>query len=111
MSNPDFDYRTSADHYREQPDYYRERNKRRRAEVKAAVQRYKEDRPCADCGKQYPFYVMQFDHIDGKVANVAKLSVSTTLPRVMEEIAKCELVCANCHAARTWTRGQHTTVA
>jgi hypothetical protein len=62
-------------------------------------------RPCADCGKQYPPYVMQFDHLDGST-KAFNLSQSHGKPRaaVLEEIAKCEIVCANCHAARTYER-------
>lgn len=97
--------RNSADHYRENPAYYRERNRKRKAAVQDFVRQYKESHPCTDCGVQYPFYVMQFDHTGtDKTAHVAVLAAKTTLPRVMEEIAKCEVVCANCHAARTYNR-------
>lgn len=71
-----------------------------------AVQEYKESKPCADCGISYPYYVMQFDHLpgSGKVANIAHLVKVASMERIWEEIAKCELVCANCHAIRTHQR-------
>lgn len=66
------------------------------------------DRPCSDCGETYPPWVMQFDHLPGSgkifmVASANKLGVS--LEKVQREIAKCEVVCANCHAHRTYERG------
>ena len=62
--------------------------------------------PCTDCKQSYPHYVMQFDHTsDDKLFNVADhCKLSKTLKSVKEEIAKCELVCANCHSVRTWRR-------
>jgi hypothetical protein len=59
--------------------------------------------PCADCGVSYPPYIMQFDHIvDGKRGNVADMARSGfSIENLKAEIAKCELVCANCHAERT----------
>ena len=62
--------------------------------------------PCVDCGAQYPYYVMQFDHIDPatKIASINKaVSDSWPVNRIKKEIEKCEVVCANCHAVRTYT--------
>jgi predicted HNH restriction endonuclease len=48
---------------------------------------------------------MQWDHPPGveKLAHVAELYRGRR-DRVLTEIAKCELVCANCHAVRTHER-------
>lgn len=61
------------------------------------------DVPCADCGKRYPPFVMDFDHVRGtKRANVSLLAGSGAPEAVIEaEIAKCDIVCANCHRERT----------
>jgi hypothetical protein len=60
--------------------------------------------PCADCKIQYPPCVMDFDHISGvKAFNISKVT-TYSLERVLEEIAKCEIVCSNCHRLRTYTR-------
>lgn len=63
----------------------------------------KEENPCVDCGKEYPYYVMDFDHVRGeKVASVsALLSNGFSWKVIEEEIAKCDIVCANCHRIRT----------
>ncbi len=78
----------------------------RQRKLRAAVAAEK-DRPCTDCGESYPYYVMQFDHMDGetKVLDVATaLSRGWSIARLQQEIAKCEVVCANCHAIRTHKR-------
>jgi hypothetical protein len=69
--------------------------------------------PCADCGIAYPHYVMQFDHLaDDKDRDVATLAlVPVSLARLQAEIAKCEIVCANCHAERTYRRRTEAKVA
>jgi len=66
------------------------------------------NRPCTDCGKIFHPCAMDFDHIgDDKVANIAKM-VHFSREKLLEEIAKCELVCANCHRVRTFERKQYT---
>jgi hypothetical protein len=68
-------------------------------------------RPCVDCGRTFPAVCMDFDHLDGtnKQGCVSSMVNNTgaSLKRVMAEIAKCDLVCANCHRIRT----HHRTVA
>ena len=62
------------------------------------------DRPCADCGKTYPPYVMDFDHLGDKLFNIADGTNSMTTQQVIDEIAKCEIVCSNCHRIRSHQR-------
>lgn len=61
------------------------------------------DKPCLDCGVQYPPYVMDFDHIDNKLFGIGGGS-GKNFDKLLEEILKCELVCANCHRERTFKR-------
>ncbi|MGH2450547.1 MAG: hypothetical protein ACRDGE_04615 [Candidatus Limnocylindria bacterium] len=63
-------------------------------------------RPCADCGGSFHPAAMQFDHLPGakKLRDVSTLVVRGCTQMALEEIAKCELVCANCHAVRTYMR-------
>jgi hypothetical protein len=62
------------------------------------------NKPCVDCGKYFPPWVMDFDHKDKKLkfANVAWLRRFHDLAKVKKEIEKCEIVCANCHRNRTF---------
>lgn len=77
---------------------------RRAYERDVSYRRSAKDVPCADCGARYPHYVMEFDHREGevKVRCVANLRAK----KLREELAKCDVVCANCHRVRTWTRKQ-----
>lgn len=60
--------------------------------------------PCSDCGGRYPSYVMDFDHVAvDKLANVANLRTGS-LERLLGEMRKCDVVCANCHRLRTRSR-------
>lgn len=63
--------------------------------------------PCSDCGKKYPPYAMDFDHVRGeKIHNISNLvNSASTIEQIKVEIEKCELVCANCHRIRTYKRG------
>jgi hypothetical protein len=61
--------------------------------------------PCADCGKTYPPYVMDFDHRDPSTKSFSLLADKPLLKNrevLLAEVAKCDVVCANCHAERTW---------
>lgn len=61
--------------------------------------------PCTDCGIVYHPVSMDFDHLPQykKLSNNGFTAMSKT--RILAEIKKCELVCANCHRVRTWRRG------
>jgi hypothetical protein len=50
---------------------------------------------------------MEFDHLPGfeKTNNVGNMK-SRSREAILAEIAKCEIVCGNCHRARTWLRGR-----
>ena len=63
-------------------------------------------KPCADCDNRYPFYCMDFDHVRGvKEFGIADSQWSwKSIAQLEVEIAKCELVCANCHRIRTYER-------
>lgn len=66
----------------------------------------KADIGCADCGEIYPVFVMHWDHIPGfeKVAEISTMLGHRTREAILEELQKCELVCANCHVMRTVAR-------
>lgn len=72
--------------------------------LKLEVQKIK-SQPCADCGVSYDPYVMDFDHVRGeKLNDIAVLVGRGNRNLVMEEIKKCDVVCANCHRLRTLKR-------
>ena len=62
------------------------------------------DVPCADCKQRFSPVCMDFDHVRGmKVAAISQI-LAHRWDRVLAEIAKCEIVCANCHRIRTLER-------
>lgn len=64
--------------------------------------------PCLDCDGEFPPYVMEFDHVRGRkiLAISTMVSRSFSLDAIRKEIAKCDVVCANCHRERTHKRGK-----
>ena len=62
--------------------------------------------PCLDCGVEYPPYVMDFDHVRGdKLGNISSLiHNSISIQTLRDEIAKCDIVCSNCHRERSFSR-------
>ena len=63
---------------------------------------YYSQNPCVDCGENDPI-VLELDHVRGeKKAGVSQLVHNTrSLAVIKTEIAKCDVVCANCHRRRT----------
>lgn len=69
------------------------------------IQDMKSNTPCMDCKISYPYYVMDFDHVRGrKQKNVSELISTLSKKKIDLEIAKCEIVCSNCHRIRTHLR-------
>src|SRR5882672_11318622 len=63
--------------------------------------------PCVDCGKKYPPWVMDFDHIKGVKEKALSQLIGKghiSQKRILEEVEKCEIVCSNCHRERTHNR-------
>lgn len=91
-------------HYAENKDKYAESLKASRQNRKEKLNELKSG-PCMDCNIKYPPYVMDWDHVSGeKVERVSRMVRGWSWQAVLNEIAKCELVCSNCHRIRTWNR-------
>ena len=102
-----------ADWFQRRKDTKKQRAVRARAKNKFREQRrqwlrsLKEGHPCADCERTFHFAAMGWDHLPGtkKLFCIsAHLSIGYSEQKILAEIAKCELVCANCHAIRTYER-------
>ena len=91
---------------RERSAEYKARREERAA-IRAHINELK-SAPCTDCGGTFDPVCMDFDHRpgEGKRAEVSALIWSgwARLDRVLSEIAKCDLVCSNCHRLRTKKR-------
>ena len=73
------------------------------------VDLYLANHPCTDCGEADP-EVLEFDHVPERGKKVTSPTnhklLAGALENLMAEIAKCDVVCANCHTRRTRRRGQ-----
>lgn len=92
-------------HYSENKSYYlsktKERNARTRLEIRKFIWRYLESHPCIDCGQNDPI-VLEFDHQHSKKINVSHTTKNNySIEKLMKEIDKCEVRCANCHRRKT----------
>ena len=109
-------------YYSYNKDGYKKRRqisrKKTRTERREYIKTIKTMNYCTDCKQYYPYYVMDFDHINkDKEKTIAKLVNDGSMKKLLQEIKKCELVCSNCHRERSFKRqagmdgiGIHTTL-
>ena len=85
----------------------------RRVRLRGFLDQIKLEGGCVVCGYNANPAALDFDHLPGttKVATIAKLFSGLTKlfsglkeQLLLEEIKKCEVVCANCHRVRTATQ-------
>lgn len=62
---------------------------------------------CLDCGlkcDETNWFVFDLDHRDPSIKEftISQKKHGVSIQRLMDEIAKCDLVCANCHRHRTF---------
>jgi len=63
--------------------------------------------PCTDCNTRFPICCMDFDHRIGTIKefNIGSMFAHHYSRELIEkELAKCNLVCSNCHRIRTQKR-------
>ena len=82
--------------------------------IKEWVNEYKSVLRCEKCGEDHPA-TLQFHHRDPDQKDFAIGEMhGQSKERVLDEILKCEVLCANCHAKLHWTdreMDQHAVVA
>jgi len=94
---------TSQIHYLTNRQTHLERAAKRRAFLRRLINEVK-SKPCADCGVSYSYYVMDFDHRKDKNFSLSQAWRFHSWSKVLAEIEKCDVVCANCHRERTYGR-------
>lgn len=118
--NDGFQHRCKTCACKASREYYQRTKKRHKENASARKQviqdraiLLKETTPCADCGGKFPAVCMDFDHVRGEKRVDVSFMVQKAYawPAVAAEIAKCDLVCANCHRLRTAVRFNHKGVA
>lgn len=75
--------------------------KRLRQDLRVFIANYLTQHPCVDC-KESDIVVLDFDHFKNKSCNISYMIQNTaSISRLNEEIAKCNVRCANCHRRKT----------
>lgn len=93
----------NAARIRAHSERYRARNRAIVDEAKSA--------PCVDCGGEFPPIVMDLHHRDPstKVAAVSNMvHAAVGVAKLEAEIAKCDVLCSNCHRLRHATLGSES---
>ena len=68
------------------------------------IREYLQQHSCKDCNHN-DWRVLEFDHLpEYKKYNDISELISLSTDRLKNEIAKCEVVCANCHNLRSYYR-------
>ena len=71
---------------------------------KAWIDAFKLSKGCFDCGYKAHPEALEFDHVRGVKCFELGTRKRLAMERVMAEIEKCDVVCANCHRVRTYDR-------
>ncbi len=82
----------------------RESGKRAQLRRKVWFEEYKSNLSCCKCGVNHPA-VLDFHHLDPTnksfgISEAVRSGVSHV--KLLTEIAKCEVICANCHRIQHW---------
>jgi hypothetical protein len=92
-------------HYLRHLAAYKERSARQKTEridrSHRLLAEYLATHPCVDC-RESDITVLEFDHIQKKDRHIARIINDGVLwEKILVEIAKCEVRCANCHKRKT----------
>lgn len=94
------------EHYKKNKDKYKKKardwEQRYKSEVYKFLIEYAKD-GCIKCGEKH-FACLQFNHIDPKTKSFSICKGITdciSIDSIKEELLKCEILCANCHAKHT----------
>ena len=92
-------------HYEKRKEYYLEKANRWKKGRKKIITDLKASMVCSECGGKFPPASMDFHHRGGeeKKFNIGSYGTSVSLEVLMEEISKCDLMCSNCHRAKTYS--------
>lgn len=92
-----------AQNYVRNKDSIRAANDRRRQEILVWLQEYKSTLVCQKCGQNHPA-TLDFHHRDRttKDGSIGDMIQNHNLKKLKEEIAKCDVLCSNCHRILHW---------
>lgn len=102
--DPDHERAYQRLHYERHKELYKERaiasRAKQRVEQRLLIRQYLEAHPCVDCGNA-DIRVLQFDHVE-RGPHIRRISrLIGTRNKLLAELEKCQVRCANCHMIRT----------
>ena len=99
-------------HYRSNKKYYKDKAKRNWQPIiddnQRKIKKLLQSSSCKDCGEKN-WLVLEFDHLPQftKSFNISTGMKNFRWEKVLTEIKKCDIVCANCHRLRTQKRSNN----
>jgi hypothetical protein len=66
------------------------------------LNKIKTDRGCAVCGYNAHPSALDFNHVRGEKSFGVSQDPKTAMHKLLKEIDKCEILCANCHRIHTY---------
>ena len=72
----------------------------RRHRNRRLIWEYLQYHSCVTCGETDPV-VLGFDHLRDKAHDIGWLVPASCATKILAEIAKCRVLCANCHRRHT----------
>lgn len=100
----------TKNHYLNNKQYYKDKARNYCEPILKDLREFvikEKSKPCVDCKKSFHPFCMDFDHRENedKISEIATLvRQCVAIEMLKNEIAKCDLVCANCHRLRTFKR-------
>lgn len=92
--------REKRERHASDPDYRAKKIRvaqERRARNRAIADEFKMERGCSRCGYREHPVALDLHHVDGERKEFSVSGQIASLKRLREELAKCEVLCANCH--------------
>lgn len=90
--------------YQRNKEHHAAKAKEHRNEVQTWLRTYKSSLKCERCGEDHPA-CLQFHHSDPSTKDSSVREAvrnNCSIEKLKEEIAKCEVLCANCHFKEHW---------
>ncbi|MBI2452467.1 hypothetical protein HYV50_05340 [Candidatus Pacearchaeota archaeon] len=87
-------------HKKSEKKYVRIRKKK----IREWIEHYKKSLKCKVCSENHPA-VIEFHHKKDKKFEISYMVANGySIPRIREELEKCEVLCANCHRKRHYKK-------
>lgn len=84
-----------------------EKNRQKKWERRNWLNDYKLQKGCSQCGFNKCVAALNFHHCNGeKEESLSRMIKRFGLERIKEEVKKCVVLCANCHATLHWEQSR-----